>query len=458
MYADAGQSALYEGVLPSGIRSEPLIINVCLTGNVLDRRQHPHLPTSISEIVEDGLQVIERGASMLHIHARGEDGLPEWRPEPYARILESIRRHARDAVLIVTTSGRQHGSIDRRAAVLELDGDGKPDMASLTLGSLNFPATASINAPETIQQLAARMRERDIMPELEAFDLGMLNYAFYMRRKGMLPRDCYINLLLGSLGTVPGRILDLCNLVRELPSSWSWAAAGIGRYQLAMNSAAIVMGGHVRTGLEDNPYMDYRDMVPASNVALVDRVVRLARELGRPVSTPAQTRARLRIGDSENWQATRVEIRPMREEELPAVIALLDKWNMAPVSGAENGVRPERDHVEIGNSFVAVLHGRLVGIASFLPMGDARAETASLAVDPQFLGCGIGYALQTRRLEEMRARGIRHVQTEADRPNVIRWYIDKFGYRMTGKTRKRHAFGAAEQSEWTVLELDLGAT
>lgn len=458
MYSEARAMALYEGAPPSGIGVEPLIINVCLTGNVLDRERNPHLPVSVSQITEDALQVIENGASMLHIHARDDNGLPEWRPEPYARIFEAIRKHAPEAVLIATTSGRQHGSLDRRAAVLELDGDAKPDMASLTLGSHNFPATASVNDPHTIQQLAIRMREHGILPELEVFDPGMLNYAFYLRRKGMLPQDCYINLLLGSLGSMPGRVLDLCNLVRELPSSWTWAAAGIGRYQLAMNSAAIVMGGHVRTGMEDSPYMDYQNMQPASNVALVARVARLANELGRPLSTPAQTRRQLRIGDQNNWRAIRAEIRPMTEADLPTVMALLGKWNMAPVGTTDDRVQPERDHIAIGNSFIAMLQGRLVGIASFLQMDDTRAETASLAVDPEYLGYGIGYALQARRLEEMKARGFRQVQTEADRPNVIRWYIDKFGYRVIGTARKRHAFGSAEQSEWTVLELALDDT
>ena len=218
-------------------------------------------------------------------------------------IFEGIRRHAPDVVLIATTSGREYGSFEKRSAVLELDGDSRPDMASLTMGSMNFPQTASVNAPETIQRLAARMKEQNILPELEVFDLGMLNYAFYLRRKGMLPMNCYVNLLLGSLGGVPGRVLDLCNLTREIPASWTWAAAGIGRYQLAVNTAAILLGGNVRVGLEDSPFMDYQDMEPADNPALVARISRIARELGRSVSSPAQTRARLGIGSTENWRS-----------------------------------------------------------------------------------------------------------------------------------------------------------
>lgn len=455
MYSEPNFMALYDGGTPSGISDAPLIINTCLTGNVLQRDKAPHLPMNTMQIIEDGLQAIEHGASMLHIHARDENGHPEWRPEPYGRIFEGIRKYNSEVVLIATTSGREHGSLEKRAAVLSLEGDAKPDMASLTLGSLNFPNTASINAPETIQKLAVRMKERNILPELEVFDMGMLNYGFYLRRKGMLPKNCYVNLLLGSLGSVPGRVLDLCNLTRDIPASWIWAAAGIGRYQLSMNTAAMLLGGHVRVGLEDSPFMDYKQMQPASNASLVARIARLADELGRPVSSPGQTRKHLGIGDSANWEATEVYIRPMQQEDLPDVLSLLERWNMKPESTSNTGVRPERDHVEIGNTFVALLQNRIIGVGSFLMIDAEHAETASLAVAPEFLGCGIGYKLQHKRLEEMRARGVRHVRTEADRPNVIHWYIEKFGYRKTGTTHKRHDFGDSGRKEWTVLELNL---
>jgi len=455
MYSESPCMALYEGRAPDGISGTPLIINACLTGNVLSRGLAPHVPLSPDQIIDDALQAVEQGASMLHIHARDDDGRPDWRPEPYARIFEGIRKHNREVVLIATTSGREHGSLERRSAVLELDGSARPDMASLTLGSLNFPNTASVNAPETIQRLAERMRERAITPELEVFDMGMLNYGFYLRRKGFLPRDCYVNFLLGSLGSIPGRVGDLSALVREVPFSWTWAAAGIGRYQLAMNTAALVMGGHVRVGLEDSPLMDYQNAQPATNAALVARIARLARELGRPLSTCAQTRQRLRLGDADNWQATTVHIRRMLRDDLEEVVRLLAQWNMQPRSIEQTGVQPERDHIEINNSFVAVLQNKIVGVAGFLVLDSDHAETASLAVDPQLVGCGIGFRLQMERLAEMRRRGIRHVRTEADRPAVIRWYIQKFGYRTVGTVPKRHDFGDHGRSMWTVLELDL---
>jgi len=455
MIHQKAHGALYGGNPPHAIGAEPLIINVCLSGNVTNRNINPHIPASVAEITDSAASVIETGASILHVHAYDEEGIPTWRPEVFARIFENIRTLYPDVVLVATTSGRLHNELEKRSAVLDLDGNAKPDMASLTLASLNFPRQASINDPQTVQDLCWHMRERRITPELEAFDLGMINYAFYLQRNGLLPLNCYINLMLGSLGTVPGRMLDLAGLVREIPRDWTWAAAGIGRYQLPVNVAAMIMGGNVRVGLEDNPFYNYDDREPAANEQLVGRLVRIAGELGRPVATPIEARRRLRLGDEENWAATRAVIRKMRADDLEAVMDILGKWNMAPIMASASQPTPERDHVETDNTFVADLRGRLVGVASYLVRGDGRAETASLAVDPEFLGCGIGYRLQEARLEDMRARGIRHLRTESDRPEVIHWYVNKFGYRITGENPKKHPFGRLDRDYWTILELDL---
>jgi len=452
---EPNHGALYGGVAPQGIPTDPLIINVCLTGNVPDKKASPHVPIMVAEIVEDALAVLEAGASMLHIHARDTDGTPTWRPEVYGRIFGEIRRYRPDAILVATTSGRQHGTLEKRAAVLELDGREKPDMASLTLGSLNFATQASINAPETIQALCTRMRERGITPELEAFDMGMLNYGYYLQRKGFLPHTCYINLLLGNLGTIPGRVQDLAMLVREVPRNWIWAAAGIGRHQLAMNSVALLMGGHVRVGLEDNACHDYANPEAATNRALVERIVRLAGEFGRPIATCVEVRNSLRLDDPENWRATQAVIRKMRGTDTSAAMNLLGRWNMAPLQASANIPHPERDHLELANTFVATLQGRLVGVASWLQIDTTKAETASLAVDPEYIGCGIGQKLQEARLAEMRSKGIREVRTEADRPDVIRWYVNKFGYRISGTNPKKHAFSLDERDYWTVLKLHI---
>lgn len=274
----------------------PLIINACLTGMVPLKTDNPHVPITVPEIVDDACAVVEAGATMLHIHARDTDGAPTWRPEVFQRIIEGIRAAHPDVVIIVTTSGREFTAFEQRSAVLDLDGGAKPDMASLTLGSLNFPATASINDPKIVVQLATRMNEKHIKPELEVFELGMLNYAFHLQRKGVLGNDCYVNFLLGSLGTTPARLLDLCNLVRELPKNWIWAGTGVGRFQLPINVAAIIMGGNVRVGLEDNLFLDPERKHPATNPGLVRRLVGIAGELGRTIATAKEVRERLGLG------------------------------------------------------------------------------------------------------------------------------------------------------------------
>ena len=455
MNENPDHGALYGGNPPIAIGQTPLIINACLSGNVTSRNVNPHVPTSIGEIVNNALEVIDAGATMLHIHAYEEDGTPTWRPDVFGRIFSDIRPHAPEAILIATTSGRLHGEYSKRSAVLELKGDARPDMASLTLGSLNFPNRASLNAPDIVQRLCMAMREKEILPELEVFDLGMLNYAFYLQRRGFLPLDCYVNLMLGSLGTVPGRVLDLANLSREIPQSWTWAAAGIGRYQLPINTAALLMGGHVRVGLEDNPYYDYTSREPASNVQLVKRIVRLASELGRPIATCQNSRTRLKLAQSKNWAATKAVIRKLAPDDTTAVMQLLGRWNMAPIQPSADIPTPERDRLEAENTFVATLKERIVGVASYLILGNGWAETASLAVAPEYLGCGIGSQLQEARLGEMRSKGITHVRTESDRPEVIRWYIDKFGYRLVGQQAKKHNFGRNDCDHWTILELHL---
>ncbi len=448
-------SALYGGNPPQGSSTQPLIINVCLSGNITSKDINPHVPNSQQEITDNAAQVIEAGASMLHIHAYEADGSPSWHPESFGRIFETIRADYPEVVLVATTSGRLHKDIEKRAAVLDLDGKAKPDMASLTLGSLNFPKHASINSPDIVQQLCQRMREKGIMPELEAFDLGMINYAFYLQRKGLLPLQCYINLLMGSLGSVPGRVLDLAHLVREIPRHWVWSAAGVGQYQLPMNTAAITMGGNVRVGLEDNPFYDYKTRQPASNVDLVKRLVRISSELGRPISNSVETRKHLKLGNTDNWAATRSVICKMQNKHIDDAMALLGKWNMAPKKKSEAVPNPERSHLDIANTFVALINDQLIGVASYILLDDKHAETASLAVDPDFLGCGIGYELQMARIAEMQTKGIEHLRTESDRPEVIHWYIHKFGYRITGYNPKKHAFGHTDYDRWTILELDL---
>ena len=221
------------------------------------------------------------------------DEAPEWRREAYEAFVPEVRRRCPGVVVCVTTSGRTFGELEKRADVLALEGEAKPDMASLTLGSLNFRDTASVNAPETIVALALAMRDAGIRPELEIFDSGMAYLANTLIAEGLLPQPAYANILLGSANTAPATAADLAHLVRSLPEGTVWAAAGIGAFQLAMNGLAVFMGGHVRTGLEDNAWLDVRDRSQATNAALVVRVAELAELACRQVATVDETRAML---------------------------------------------------------------------------------------------------------------------------------------------------------------------
>jgi 3-keto-5-aminohexanoate cleavage enzyme len=272
---------------------DPLIINVALTGIVPRRATVPFVPVTAREIVEDAARCVRAGATVLHLHARNDDESPAWERAAYARFIPELRERCGDAVLCVSTSGRTERGLEQRADVLELDGDARPDMASLTLGSLNFATEASINEPGVIVGLATRMRDRGIRPELEVFDTGMAYLAAELLDRGVIEPPAYANVILGGVNTAPATARGLVNLVDSLPPATTWAAGGFGVFQLPMNSLAIFMGGHVRTGLEDNPWFDTQRSTAASNEALVDRVVTVARLAGRTVADTTWVRKRL---------------------------------------------------------------------------------------------------------------------------------------------------------------------
>lgn len=273
-----------------------LIINLAPTGMVPTTADNAAVPVTSGTITDDCTACCEGGASIVHLHARDANESPTWQSEVYREIVLGVRARCPDTIICVSTSGRTHGAFEQRSDVLNLDGLAKPDMASLTLGSLNFPKQASVSDPAMIKRLADRMNERGIVPELEVFDFGMLDYAKYLIERGVLREPFYFNLLLGSLGTLSATPFHLASLVMSLPSGATWAAAGIGRFQFPMNSLAIVTGGHVRVGLEDNLFLDAEKTQPATNRTLVDRVVRLAEAAGRPVATPLEARAMIGLG------------------------------------------------------------------------------------------------------------------------------------------------------------------
>ncbi len=272
------------------IDSAPLIINAALTGNVPRKRDNPAVPITAEEIATDARRCFEAGATIVHLHVRDDEGRPTHRPDVFTDAISRMREACPELIVCATTSGRVDPAFDARAPVLELTGELKPDLASLALGSFNFPKQVSISEPETICRLAERMLERGIVPELEVFDLGMIDYAKHLIGKRLLRPPFYFNLLLGSLGTLAATPFNLALLAMSLPERSVWSAGGIGRFQLPVNSMAITIGGHARTGLEDSLFMDAEKTRPASNPALVERLVALARDVGREIATPAQAR------------------------------------------------------------------------------------------------------------------------------------------------------------------------
>jgi len=267
-----------------------LIINAALTGMVPGKADNPSVPLTPEDIAKDAQACRAAGASIFHLHAREGDGSPSYRADIYRQIILGVRSVCPDAIVCVSTSGRTFRTFEHRSECLGLDGVVKPDMASLTLGSMNFPNQASVKEPEMIRRLADCMRERAIVPELEVFDFGMLDYARHLIDRKVLREPFYFNLLLGSLGTLSATPFHLATLVMALPAGATWAGAGIGRFQLFVNSMAITMGGHVRVGLEDNLFYDEKKARPATNAGLIERLARLAGVVERDIATPDEAR------------------------------------------------------------------------------------------------------------------------------------------------------------------------
>jgi 3-keto-5-aminohexanoate cleavage enzyme len=259
---------------------EKFIFNFTPTGMIPTREMTPHVPISPAMIVEDILTAVEIGVNMVHLHARdSETEQPAYQKEIYAEIISGIRKHSKDLVITVSTSGRNWSEIEKRSDVLELKGELKPDFGSLTLSSLNFNNQASINTPQTIQALAAKMKENGIRPELEAFDLGMINYAKYLIKKDLILPPYYFNFILGNIACAQANLLSLGLMIKELPENSIWSAGGVGDSQLKINVMALLSGGGVRTGLEDNIWFDADRTQLATNKEILERLRQIANSL-----------------------------------------------------------------------------------------------------------------------------------------------------------------------------------
>jgi 3-keto-5-aminohexanoate cleavage enzyme len=275
---------------------ENLIIDFTPTGMIPTKSLTPYVPITASEIIEDIHVASELGITKVHLHARSpEDENPTYKKEIYAKIIEGIRKFAPDLVVCVSLSGRTYIKFEERSDVLNLEGLLKPDMGSLTLSSLNFNKIASINSPDMIQSLADKMNKLGIVPELEAFDAGMINYAKYLIKKGLLEPPYYFNLLLGNIACAQADILYAGLMIRDLPENSIWSIAGIGNDQLKMNSVAIAIGGGVRVGLEDNIWYDSERTKLARNIDLIKRIHIIADANGRKVMSSEEFRRKMNL-------------------------------------------------------------------------------------------------------------------------------------------------------------------
>ena len=270
--------------------SKPCIICVAITGSVPCKEDNPAVPITVDEQVESTHAAFEAGATICHAHVRNDDQMTSSDPEKFARLKEGLEKHCPGMIIQFSTGGRS-GAGQERGGMLPL----RPDMASLTVGSNNFPTRVYENPPDLVDWLASEMITYDIKPEIEAFDLSHIFQAAKMQEDGRLKGPAYVQFVMGVKNAMPvdREVFDfyLRTMRRLLPDS-EWCAAGIARHQIEVNEWCVAAGGHARTGLEDNIRMNRETLAP-SNAALVERVVELCEQYERPVATPADARALL---------------------------------------------------------------------------------------------------------------------------------------------------------------------
>jgi uncharacterized protein (DUF849 family) len=255
------------------------------------RASSAHVPLQPAEIERDVRDALRLGITAVHLHARDTDDAPTWRRDVFAETIRRIRALSPDLVINVSTSGRTWSEFERRADVLQLDGDARPDLASLTLSSLNFVGQASVNAPHIVRDLARTMQERGIVPELEVFDLGMLNMVSVLRREGLLQGTVPCNLFFGNIAGMQPTPVEWAAAVANLPDDVLWSATGLGDFQGVTQAMAIHAGGGVRVGLEDGLFLDRARSIPATNQLLLERVHRYLELAERSMMTAGEFRA-----------------------------------------------------------------------------------------------------------------------------------------------------------------------
>jgi len=267
----------------------PLIITCAIVGAELSKEDYPDLPTTPRELAEAARGAVEAGASIIHLHVRDEQGKPSQRVDIFEEVTKKIRQHC-ECILQYSTGGAVGTPLDQRCAPLKL----KPEMASLSMGSMNFGPDIFENTEKTIRTISQAIQENRVMPELAIFDCGMMDTVDRFLKKGFIPEKFHVGLVLGVPGGMSGEVRNLVYLTNRLRPGQTWTVGGMGRFQLPLSAHAIAMGGHVRVGIEDNIYYRKGELAK-SNAQLVERVVRIAEELDRPVATVEQAKQILEL-------------------------------------------------------------------------------------------------------------------------------------------------------------------
>ncbi len=267
---------------------DKLIITAAICGAEVTKEQNPAVPYTVEEIVREAKSAVDAGAAIVHLHVRYNDGTPTQSRDRFQECEEAILKECPNVILIPSTGGAVGMTPDER--LQSTDTTPLPEMATLDCGTCNFGDEIFDNTMPTMRAFGKRMMERGIKPEYECFEMGHLDTILTMARKGEVPgAPMQFNFVLGVPGCTPATVDNLCWLVKNIPAGSTWTATGIGRYAFQLAAPAIVMGGNVRVGFEDNLYLE-RGVLAKSNGELVDKVVRMAKLLGRPVATSDEAR------------------------------------------------------------------------------------------------------------------------------------------------------------------------
>jgi len=269
---------------------QKVIITVAPVGSVPTKKDNPNTPITPEEIAKDVFECYELGTSVAHLHARDKDGKPTTDKQIYGKIKSLIEEKCN--IIVQLSTGSRTGNHFERGECIDL----KPEMASLSTGSSNFSNRINENPPELIEFLAKKMYENGVVPEIEAFDISMVDNARYYLKKGILKAPLNFNLVFNVPGSMSGTPKNLLHMVEILPEKSTFSVTVIGRMQTDLITMAIILGGNIRVGLEDNLYYSYHDKKLGTNAMFVERAARIIRELGREVARPDEAREILQLG------------------------------------------------------------------------------------------------------------------------------------------------------------------